>query len=131
MAVWESITSRAAPLKTVRCTRRGPDWSAIEECIAQWQPDVLVVGLPLSAEGVDQAMTAPARHFARQLEKRFGLPVETVDETLSSVEAEALLREQRRRGVRRKRVRKADVDQQAAQIILHRWYDLRGSGSEH
>jgi len=53
--------------------------------------------------------------------ERYGLPVECVDEHLSSREAEAELKAQRAAGERRRRVQKADIDSLAAALILERW----------
>lgn len=128
MAVWEPVTRTAAPLATVKAMPSGPDWSEIERHIQEWQPSTLVVGIPYNTEGGTQSMTVDSQRFARQLEGRFRIPVDTVDERYSSQEAHHELRELRRKGVRSKRLKREDVDQQAARIILERWYDLRGKG---
>ncbi len=66
-------------------------------------------------------MTGIVTRFASELISRFGIPVEFVDERYTSAEAEALLREQRRQGIRKKQLRKEDVDAVAAQLIAESW----------
>jgi putative Holliday junction resolvase len=70
-------------------------------------------------------MATRALDFARGLSERYGLPIDTVDERLTSAEASLLLREQRQTGQRRRRVKKTDIDSLAAQLIAETW--LRGS----
>lgn len=98
-----------------------PDWTGIDALIREWQPDLLVVGLPYNADGSDSAMTLAARAFARALASRSALPVDTVDERHSSIEAQTHLREQRASGLRRRRVRREDIDREAARVIARQW----------
>lgn len=109
VAVGQTLTATATPLAIVPCRRRGPDWREIARLIARWQPAALIVGIPLNMDGTEQPMTRAARHFARQLEQRYGLPVHGVDERLSSVEARA------------RRQSPGDLDAIAAQVILETW----------
>jgi len=62
-------------------------WPQITACIAEWQPDALVVGVPLHPDGAPHDNTRHAQKFARQLRGRFGLPVFEVDERYSTTEA--------------------------------------------
>ncbi len=48
VAVGQSITQTASPLKTVRNKNNKPDWNDIEQLIKEWQPDALIVGVPLN-----------------------------------------------------------------------------------
>jgi len=63
-------------------------------------------------------MSAAARRFAAELERRFALPVHLVDERFSSLEASAALKAHRASGQRRRRVQRADIDSAAAAVIL-------------
>ncbi len=89
-------------------------------------PRLLVVGAPYNADGSPGALAPAARRFATELGRRFGLPVNMVDERWSSLEASEALKAQRSSGERRKRVRKEDIDSAAAAVILERW--LMGEG---
>ena len=66
-------------------------------------------------------MSSRALAFAKRLGDKYGLPIDTIDERLTSVEASMLLREKRRTGQRRRRVNKEDVDSLAAQLIAETW----------
>lgn len=57
------------------------------QCIKEWQPDALVVGVPFHPDGAAHENTVRARKFARQLHAQAGLPVFEVDERYSTTEA--------------------------------------------
>jgi putative Holliday junction resolvase len=111
-------TRTASPLTTLRADRE-PPWSEIDRVIDDWQPAQLVVGVP-EGEGA-QAIARRARAFAATLAERYGLPVATVDETLTSVAAQSNLAEQRRSGYLRRRTGKGSVDRLAACLIAEQW----------
>jgi len=89
--------------------------------IREWQPTLLVVGLPYNVDGSESAGARGARGFGGALAERYALPVEFVDERYSSLESEARLQGARASGLRKRRVAKGDVDAGAACIILERW----------
>ncbi len=114
------LTHTAAPLTTLTCaTLDEPPWPAIDALLAEWRPGRLLVGLPEARPG-SEALRAAIRAFAATLAERYTLPVEFVDERLSSREASERLRQQRQAG-RRRRVRKAEIDAQAAAILVESW----------
>jgi len=78
-----------------------------------------VVGLPLSLDGTEHAVTQLCKKFARRLNGRFNLPVMLIDERYSSVEASQRLNEAGIRG----RAQKEMLDQVAAQTILQSYFD--------
>lgn len=80
---------------------------------------LLVVGLPSHADGAEHPVGRLARRFAQRLQGRFGLRAELVDERLTSIEAETLLRASGARGARVK----ANLDAMAAQRILQGCFD--------
>jgi len=85
-------------------------------------PARLVVGAPYNVDGTESAITAAARSFAAELQRRFTLPVHLVDERFSSLEATEALRSRRASGQRGKRVQRAHIDSAAAAVILGRWF---------
>ena len=111
VAVGNSLSRSAQPLKTL-AQLGDARFKAIESLIREWQPDALVVGVPVHADGVEHDNTRRARRFARQLEGRFRLPVHEVDERYTTVAARA-------DGA-------ADVDAAAAALILDQHW--RGQG---
>jgi len=123
VAVGQHITRSASPVAAVTARNDGPDWARLDALLDEWRPAELVVGLPYNADGTPHDLTREAEAFARTLAERSGLAVHTVDERLSSVEAERALRERRAEG--RRRVAKGDVDAAAACVILESWLNRR------
>lgn len=97
VAVGEAVLGTARPLEVLSAQYGQPDWSKVAELISTWQPDCIVVGLPCHADGSDSSSTAQARQLASRLHDRFGLPVRTIDERLSSYEASTRLARRPRR----------------------------------
>ncbi len=110
-------TGTSQALAVLRARDGIPDWNALEALIAEWQPDGLVVGKPLNMDDSASELSRLAEKFGRRLGERFRLPVEFVDERLSSFEAKQMLRESGHSGD----YRKDPVDSLAAQLILDTW----------
>ena len=125
VAVGQTVTSSASPLGVIANGDRGPDEDRIEALIREWRPQLLVVGLPLHADGSEGDIARVVRDFAESLE-RHGLPVETFDERLSSHEAEQALIRARQAGSRG-RIRKSDIDAAAAVVIAERYLASLGA----
>lgn len=121
VAVGQMITNSARPLTTMKMTdQHEPDWSVIDRLIKDWTPVCLVVGYPIQADGRGTPLTREIEGFANSLTNRYELPVNFIDEHLTSKEAESELRNQRAKG-QRSRLRKEDVDQKAAALLLRDW----------
>ncbi len=88
VATGNSLLRQASALTTVQA-EGDARFAPIAKLIAEWQPDALVVGVPLHPDGAPHDNTRRAQRFARQLHGRFGLPVHAVDERYSSTEAAA------------------------------------------
>ena len=126
LASGDTLTRAATPRRAVRVGAGGPDWPTIAAAVRTFAPTQLIVGAPYNADGSPGTLAPAARRFAAELERRFGLPVNMVDERWSSLEATAALKAQRSSGERKRRVRKEDIDSAAAAVILERW--LTGEG---
>lgn len=111
VALGNTLTRQARPLDILVPRTRQRRFELIQELLEQWQPERVIVGLPLAADGSDQYVTLQARRFANQLRGRFGVAVEMVDERGSSMEAQALLGSH------------APDDSVAAAVILQRHLD--------
>ena len=85
-----TITRSATPLAAI-AAEGDARFTAIARLIADWRPDVLVVGVPRHPDGAAHDNTRRAERFARQLRGRFGLAVHEVDERYSTTEARTLL----------------------------------------
>src|SRR5882724_5985654 len=130
LATGDTLTSAAAPLAAIAVSQSGPDWGSIERTVRAVHPGFLVVGAPYNADGTPGRLAPAARRFASELEKRFGLPVNMVDERWSSLEANEALKARRASGERRRRIRREDIDSAAAAVILERWFAGEGREQE-
>ncbi|AFR05103.1 Holliday junction resolvase RuvX [Pectobacterium brasiliense] len=121
VAIGQEITGTARALTSFKAQEGIPDWQKVEKLLSEWQPDLVVVGLPLNMDGTEQPLTARARKFANRLHGRFGIAIELHDERLSTVEARADLFE--RGGF--KALDKGSVDAASAVIILESWFEAQ------
>ena len=121
-ACGDTLSRSASPLAGIPNTDSGPRWDLMDSLIREWQPALMVVGLPYNADGSESAMSLAARGFADALARRYTLAVRLVDERYSSLEAETRLKSEREAGLRKRKVAKADVDAAAACVILERWF---------
>ena len=113
VAVGQTLTRQATPLHAIKTN----DWAAIEKLLGEWQPQLLVVGLPLNMRGEAQEITRRAERFARQLEGRFHIPARLVDERLTTREAYLIAIENERKKS------KTDIDCLAAALITESWLE--------
>jgi putative Holliday junction resolvase len=125
VAVGQTITASASPLGVISNDFAGPDPEKIAALIVEWRPQRLVVGMPLHADGSPGDRQDFLNQFIAML-KTFDLPIESVDERYTSLEAEAELKEARVRGVRG-RISKQDIDRTAAVLIAERYLAARGN----
>lgn len=121
MAFANRITGSAIALKTL--TTR--DTAAVDRTIAalvkEWQPHALVIGVPYNIDGTESRLTALAVNFGLRLGERCGLPLDQVDERLTSMEARMIIAEQRRTGQRRRKTRRENIDSLSAKLIAETW----------
>jgi putative holliday junction resolvase len=123
IAVGQAITGTASPLTALKAKNGQPDWEQLGRIIKEWQPQLLVVGLPLNMDGTEQEMTDKARKFGNRLHGRFGLPVFMQDERLTTVAAKEDLFS--RGGY--KQLQKDKVDSASAQLILEDYFNQNSS----
>lgn len=112
IAVGQSVTGTASPVGIVNAREGKPEWQKIDKLVEEWQPGVLVVGLPINMDDSGSEMSAAAERFGRRLHGRYHLPVEMMDERLSTFEAREISDE-------------AEVDAIAARLILESWLQLK------
>ena len=111
VAIANTLTRSAQPLKSIVSTTSEARWVAIQTLIEEWQPSAFVVGIPRHPDGTPHAMTARCERFARQLEGRYARPVARIDERYSSAVSAA----------------DGDIDAEAAAVILRQWLEQGGS----
>ena len=122
LALSDPSATIAQPLPTL--TRRAgkrPPVAAIVEIIQQHEVEHIVVGLPLNLAGDETEWTATVREFAAKLQERAGVPVDFLDERLTSVQAERAVRSS---GLKRSdREQKHRIDAAAAVLLLQTYLD--------
>ncbi|MBD2003922.1 MULTISPECIES: Holliday junction resolvase RuvX [Cyanophyceae] len=97
------------------------DVEQLQQLVEERQAQVLVVGLPYSMDGTLGFQAKQVQKFAERMAQALQLPLEYVDERLTSYEAEELIREEKRSPAHNK----ALIDRKAAALILQRWLDER------
>ena len=119
VAVGQDVTGSASPLGVVLNRDAGLDHQRLGQLINEWRPTQLVVGMPSHADGSPSDMQEPVNAFIEEL-ARYDLPVDTVDERYTSVEAERVLKQARAAGTRG-RISKDMIDSAAAVFIAERY----------
>ena len=119
VAVGQEITATASPLGSIKASDGIPNWDSLSVFLKEWQPDIIVVGLPLNMNGSEQQLTTDARKFGNRLAGRFGLQVEFQDERLTTADAKAQLFA--RGGY--KNLKKDNIDAESARLIIESFFE--------
>lgn len=119
-AVGQTQTGTASPLQPVRVINKKPDWHSIAKIIDTWQPTRLIVGLPDNTFDEESKMPDLASRFSRQLEGRFHIKTELINEHLTTREAWQILEEKAH-----KHVSKPEIDSIAAVLIAETWLSIQ------
>lgn len=117
LAIGQVITGTASPLPALKAQDGIPNWDTIEAIIKEWQPESMVVGLPLNMDGSEQDITQNVKRFVGRLKHKYKLPVHLHDERLSTVDAKAKLFELG--GY--KKLNKQKIDSVSACLIFESW----------
>ena len=133
LAIADELTALAQPLETLERINRNEDMRRLRELARTHGVKQIVVGLPLRLDGTHGEMAEETSRFAERVRKQLGIPVEMIDERLTSWEAERLLEEQAGRllhtasrsgqGKRRQARPRASVDAMAAAVILKEYLE--------
>jgi putative Holliday junction resolvase len=119
VAVSDELGMTAQGVATLDRKNRAADLEAVAAWVQRLDIEQIVIGYPLRLDGSEGIQCDKVNRFCRRLEARLGLPVIRRDETLSTKEAEELLRQTRMRREKRRAV----VDRVAAAIILQGYLD--------
>lgn len=126
VASGQTLTHSASEQSPLKANDGVPDWQQVEKLLREWQPDLVLVGLPLNMDGSESELSVRARKFANRLHGRFGVKVELADERLTSFAAKGEVME---RGGSRD-YKNNPVDSIAARLILEGWlHNHSSSGS--
>jgi putative holliday junction resolvase len=139
LALADSETRMAQPLGTMERINRNEDMRRLRESVREHGVNQIVVGLPLRLDGTRGEMAEEAERFAQRVRKQIGVPVEMVDERLTSWEAERLLEEVQGRFIHDEKLTgskkpkivraKMSVDAVAAAVILKEFLDRQGQAA--
>lgn len=127
VASGQELLGTGQPVAMIPARDGIPDWQHIEQLLEEWRPDLVVVGLPLNMDDTENDMCARARKFGNRIHGRYHVPVEMVDERLTSFEAKGDVmasggsRDFGRHG----------VDDRAAVLILETWFGLQRDQANH
>lgn len=125
VAIADTTTRVASPVRVMDArdiTGNGRAWKTLLE---DYEPELLVCGLPKTMQGAQGRQAHHVREVAEGIAERSGLPMEYVDERLSSSQAKRLLREQ---GLSEREMR-GKIDSVAASLFLEAWLDAREKGT--
>lgn len=111
----------ATGLTTIERTSFDRDVAQLRQLVEDRQVQVLVVGLPYSMNGNVGFQAKSVQKFSNRLSEALQLPVEYVDERLTSFQAEQMIIAENRSPSRNKGL----IDRKAAALILQQWLDER------
>jgi putative Holliday junction resolvase len=127
VAVSDPGGSVAAPVTVLDARRLAGDPTAFVRLLEDYEPECLVVGIPITLAGAEGPQAAAVRTTAERLASLAGgLPIEYWDERLSSVEARRAMHEA---GMSEREQRGA-LDKVAAAIVLQGWLDARRAAAQ-
>lgn len=121
LAVSDGLGITAQGLDTIRRKNKRTDLAALKSVIEQYGVSEMVVGLPLRMSGQEGTQSGKIREFVTVLEKEFAIPIHLMDERLTSVEANRVLRESEM-SIKK---RAGAVDRLAAVLILQSFLELQ------
>jgi len=148
LAIADAGAGLPQPLAVLARINRNEDMRRLRELVREHSVKQIVVGLPLRLDGTRGEMAEEAERFAHRVQKQIGVPVEMVDERLTSWEAERLLEEyegriiqaparfktrredDQKRG-KKKEKGKHSVDAVAAAVILREYLEVQRTSNEH
>lgn len=119
VAVGQELTGSASPLGSIKAKDGIPNWDTLSAYLKEWQPEIIVVGLPLNMDGSEQQLTLDAKKFGSRVAGRYGLTVEFQDERLTTADAKERLFSQG--GYRN--LKKDNIDAESAALIIESFFE--------
>lgn len=126
IAISDPQETIASPLCVLPSAEVVANAASFRRVVQDWEPELIVSGLPLTLAGEEGPQAQRIRSQAVQVARNLSIPLEFSDERLSSTEAKRVLREQ---GMNEKTMR-GKVDMVAASIFLQAWLDARKEGQD-
>jgi putative Holliday junction resolvase len=119
VAIGQTLTKTASPVGTIKMRRGQIDPTQFKKILREWQPDAIVIGIPLDMNGGNLSVSAQAESCAKWLESTTGLPVFRMDERLTTKAARSELADLQIMGSFKKHSK--PIDAYAAVLILESW----------
>ncbi|BCD99973.1 Holliday junction resolvase RuvX [Marinicellulosiphila megalodicopiae] len=117
-AIGQTLTGGATELPTFKAIEGIPNWEDIDKIIQEWQPDILLVGIPVHMDGTMSDTGLRARKFKNRLKERYKLDTQSVDERLTSFEAKGIALKKGKSNFKQH-----SVDSLAAVLIFETWFN--------
>ena len=119
VAVGQELTGSATPLGSIKAKDGIPNWDNLKQYINEWQPNAVVVGLPLNMDGSEQQLTRDARKFGNRVSSQCNIQVIFQDERLTTADAkERLFAEGGYRNLK-----KDNIDALSAVLIIESYFE--------
>ena len=118
VAIGQEITNTAQTFFSLEAKNGKPNWNQLDPLVKEWNPKLLIVGNPLNMDGSDSEIKKKSDKFSNLINKRYNIPVELMDERLTTREAKDRLKTEEDNSISSGR----DTHQIAAQIILESWF---------
>ena len=119
VAVGQELTGTATPLGSIKAKDGIPNQEQLVKFFSEWQPDLIIVGLPLNMDGTNQPITHSAKKFGNRLANQFKLTTEFQDERLTTADAKEQLFAQG--GF--KNLKKDNIDAESARLIIESFFE--------
>ena len=124
VAIAQCITQTATALNVIEMRNGCPKWSQLDQIINDYKPDLAIIGTPGRENLQTSKLVDKIQNFASVIEKHYTMPTILFDESYSTSMARQVLKDQRSKGILKKRIKKGQVDSMAAKIILEQFLQL-------
>ena len=124
VAIAQRITQTATALTIIEMKDGCPKWSQLDQIIKDYKPDLAIIGIPGRENVQTSKLADKIQNFASAIEKHYTMPTILFDESYSTSMARQELKDQRSKGILKKRIKKGQVDSMAAKIILEQFLQL-------
>lgn len=120
-ALGDTLINSATPLRQIDRKNLTQDIDYIKELIDEYDVQKIVTGYPLNMDGTQSKITAEVEKFSAALQKKIAVPVDFIDERLTSFEAEELLKDYKPDFRKRKKI----LDSISALVILRSYMEKK------
>ena len=114
VAVGQTATNTSSPLQIIFNKENNINWVSISSILAEWKPDLILIGKPLNMDGSESEMMKKINMFYIKLKSIYDADIEFVDERLTTFEARTILKGEKH----------INVDAHAAKILIDNWFEI-------